>query len=265
MAVDRALMAAAIAPRATLGGLVARRRMDSPVDSAHRASWTHRTVAPPLRRHDIEREIGSRAASQHGVVTRAQLFDLGLRRGVIRRRVDEGRLLALHRGVYAVGPLLLPGARLASALLACGPGATLSHRSAAALFGMTLSPADDAPVDVAVPPCARRTRPGIRIRRLCLLADERIVHEGLATTTPLRTIVDFAGIADARDLERAIARADRERLVDEAALATLTTRYRGHAGLARLRRVLGQLGGPSLTRSEAGERFLSLIRHALSP
>jgi predicted transcriptional regulator of viral defense system len=48
-----------------------------------------------------------------------------------------GRLRRLHRGVYAVGHRVLgrEGRRLA-AVLACGEGAVLSHRSAAAHWGL---------------------------------------------------------------------------------------------------------------------------------
>src|SRR4051812_10827827 len=75
------------------------------------------------------------AARQHGVIARAQLRALGLSDDAITKRASRGRLHAVHRGVYAVGhPVLGARGRWMAAVLACGPGAVLSHASAAALW-----------------------------------------------------------------------------------------------------------------------------------
>jgi hypothetical protein len=75
------------------------------------------------------------AARQHGVVTREQLVALGFRAGAIAYRCKVGRLHLLHRGVYAVGHRPpSPLATAMAAVLACGPNAALSHRSAATLW-----------------------------------------------------------------------------------------------------------------------------------
>jgi hypothetical protein len=83
---------------------------------------------------------------QHGVVTRAQLLDLGMPQGVIRSRLEGGQLHRLWVGVYAVGrPELGQLGRFTAATLACGPDAQLSHRSAAALW--RLRPQVGGPID----------------------------------------------------------------------------------------------------------------------
>jgi predicted transcriptional regulator of viral defense system len=84
-----------------------------------------------------EREIQKLAARQHGVVSLPQLKALGLGASGARARVAAGKLQRLHQGVYAVG-LAKPTreARYMAAVLACGPGAALSHRSAADLLGL---------------------------------------------------------------------------------------------------------------------------------
>ena len=75
------------------------------------------------------------AASQHGVVGRRQLLDMGLGGDAIDRRVALGRLHLLHRGVYAVGhPLVTRSGSWMAAVLAAGPNAVLSHHAAAALW-----------------------------------------------------------------------------------------------------------------------------------
>ena len=77
------------------------------------------------------------AARQHRVVAREQLLEAGLSVGEIRRMVEKRQLFALHRGVYAVGtPDPGPRGRLMAAVLACGEGAVLSHRSAAVHHGL---------------------------------------------------------------------------------------------------------------------------------
>jgi len=38
---------------------------------------------------------------QHGVITRAQLLDIGYSEAAIRHRLETGRLFEIHRGVYA--------------------------------------------------------------------------------------------------------------------------------------------------------------------
>ena len=80
------------------------------------------------------------AAAQHGAITAAQLAAAGIGRRAIARRLADGRLQRVHRGVYLAGPVESPHARASAALLAAGPTAVLSHRSAAELWEL-LSPA----------------------------------------------------------------------------------------------------------------------------
>ena len=140
------------------------------------------TATPDLR-------VSEFAAGQHGIVTREQLFELGLTRQGITRRVQNARLHRLHRGVYAVGHTALPlrGLWLA-AVLACGKDALLSHRSAAALWGMLSTSAPK--IDVIVPPASgRRSTATIHIRRG---NRDGVVHLGIPVTSPRCTLDDLA-------------------------------------------------------------------------
>ena len=84
-----------------------------------------------------DREIAWIAARQHGVAARVQLTELGLGDGAVDHRVARGLLHPVHRGVYAVGhPVLSRHGAWLAAVLAVGEGAVLSHRSAAALWGI---------------------------------------------------------------------------------------------------------------------------------
>jgi hypothetical protein len=70
-------------------------------------------------------------------VARRQLLAFGFSRKAIDRRVQCGRLHGIHRGIYAVGHSNLTGyGRWMAAVLASGPSALLSHRSAAALWDL---------------------------------------------------------------------------------------------------------------------------------
>ena len=205
------------------------------------------------------------AARQWGVVTARQLAVCGLRPGAIEYRVAAGRLQRLWRGVYAFGHReLRPEGRLIAAVLACGPGAVLSHRSAADLWG--LLPTSRARIEVtAVARGGRARRPGIElhcVRRL----DRRdmTAMRGIPVTTVARTLVDLAAGAQPRQLERALEQAYVLRLLRVGALDDALSRANGRRTVA-LRRLLAAERRPTLTRSELEERFLDLVRRGGLP
>src|SRR3954453_10699590 len=88
---------------------------------------------------DATRRVGAAIATlatrQAGVVGREQLRQLGLGDDAIDARIVARRLHVVHRGVYAVGHRRLGReGRYFAAVLACGDGAVLSHRSAPRLW-----------------------------------------------------------------------------------------------------------------------------------
>src|ERR671923_2356377 len=77
------------------------------------------------------------ARGQHGVIARSQLIELEFSSRAIEHRLATGRLHSLFRGVYAVGrPDVTREGWWMAAVLACGDGAVLSHRSAGELWGI---------------------------------------------------------------------------------------------------------------------------------
>ena len=68
-----------------------------------------------------------------------------------------------------------------------------------------------------------------------------------------------------RELERAVADAQRRRLTTRGALVSVLARYPGRAGTRALRALLETRGAPALTRSEAEERLLTLTRKGQLP
>jgi very-short-patch-repair endonuclease len=152
-----------------------------------------------------------------------------------------------------------------AAVLACGHGAVLSHRSAGALWNLLPYPAQSR-VHVTVPIRALAQRPGIRVHRVReLRRDEIRRHHGIPVTSPERTILDLAAAVTAAELERALARAERDHLTSRAKLASLLARYPRRPGTRALRTLLERDELPALTRSRAERRLLELIRKAGLP
>jgi very-short-patch-repair endonuclease len=163
--------------------------------------------------------------------------------------------------VYAEGhPRLTLQGRFLAAVVACGDRAVLSHRSAAALWGVL--PEGGPRIDVTVPSTSGRSRRGAMIvHRSPLGAHEVTRKDGIPVTTPARTVLDLAAVVSRRELERAIDEAAYLRLD----LSGLEPR-RGRRGGAAIARVLDEhRAGATRTRSELEERVLALCRRAGLP
>jgi hypothetical protein len=174
-----------------------------------------------------------------------------------------GRLHGLYRGVYAVGhtALRLEGRRLA-AVLACGPGAVLSHVSAAAHWGLLHTAA--AKIDVTVA-ANRRARGAIRLHRTRSLdARDTTTHEHIPITTIARTLLDLAATTNEHRLERALAQAHHLRIYDHTQITDVLARANGHRGTTALAQATAR-EDPTLTASDWEVRMLALIREAGLP
>ena len=206
------------------------------------------------------REIDAKVAlaeRQHGVVSRGQLLGLGLGRDAIGHRVRSGRLHQLYPGVYAVGHRVISvRGRWMAAVLASGPGAVLSHHSAAALWGIRAN--RRGPIDITSP---RKTKSHGSIRRheARLPPDEITVHDGIPVTTVPRTIFDLAA-SSPHSVEPALRQAEYLRRYDALSLLDLLNRYPGHRGNRAVRAALARLREtPGRTRSRFEERFLAFL------
>ena len=125
---------------------------------------------------NTDMELAALAARQYGVVARRQL---GFGQRAIDHRCRVGRLHRVHLGVYAVGHLGLGReARWLAAVLACGDEAVLSHRSAAALWGIRLG--ELFRPEITAPTLKRH--PGIASHRACLAAPDRTTHLRIPVT-----------------------------------------------------------------------------------
>jgi very-short-patch-repair endonuclease len=167
---------------------------------------------------------------------RRQLIELGMSEQGIRTRLGTGRLIRVYAGVYAVGHVPdAPVARAAAAVLACGPGAALSHGSAAALWGFRKG----WPIEVTAP--SRHRRPGIKAHRSAgLMRHDVTRHLGIPVTTPARTLLDVAATLTDKALTRAVNEALLSHYMQEADLRALVERCRTHPQASRIEARVGE-------------------------
>ena len=220
-------------------------------------------LAAERRSRVLDRAIAALATRQHGVVGRDQLVRIGLTRHEISERIRAGRLLEIHRGVYAVGHRRLSReGRYLAAVLFAGDRAVLSHCAAADLWELRAS--KEGRTDVTVPVDRRGDR-HVRIRRNALADHECTTRQGIPVTTPLRTLVDIAATVPQKELERAVRQAVYRHLTTTALLAEAVHERSGQRGVRAMRKTLINLGeAPGLQRSELEADFLAfLCRHRL--
>ena len=215
-----------------------------------------RNVQPTLR------AVLALAGDQHDLVTREQLVALGLTGNSIRHRIRKGRLHVVYAGVYAVGrPQLTRHGRWMAAVLACGEGAVLSHRSAAALWNLGGTGRD---IEVTVPAGRRPRVPGLKVHRRDLRSAEVSEHDGIPVTSPLLTLIDYASVEAPRALERAISALDRDDLMDPEVLREALDVCPRRPGVGVLKRMLDRYT-LVLTDTELERLFVPIARRAGLP
>jgi very-short-patch-repair endonuclease/predicted transcriptional regulator of viral defense system len=204
--------------------------------------------------------IAEIAARQHGVIGLSQLVGAGLSSKQVSYRVQRRRLHRIYRGVYAVGHTVLSReAHWMAAVLACGDGAALSHRDAAALYA--LRPSAATRIDVTIDSRnGRSRRRRIRLHRSPLPAEEVTVVDGIPVTTVARTLLDLAAVVQMDALKRAIKQAERLRLFDLTDVRAVLHRNEGRPGARRLAAALTAHEEPAFTRSDLEDLMLALSR-----
>ena len=148
-----------------------------------------------------------------------------------------------------------------AAVLACGPGAVLSHRSAAALHGLRRT--DRAGIDVTVPGRRRVGIDGIDVHNsLTLTDDDTTVVDNIPSTSVARTVFDLANVVPRRQVERALDQAEVEQLLDLRKLEATLERNRHTRAYRVLKAILAdyRIGPP--TESELEEVMLAACRAA---
>jgi hypothetical protein len=144
-----------------------------------------------------------------------------------------------------------------AAVLAAGPKATLSHRSAAQLWG--LLPESTIATEVTRPGYFR-PRSKIKCHKSLLPPDELTRIDGIPATSLSRTLFDLASVGSRRQVEKAFNEAEVRELTDTLSVNDLLGRYPGRHGSVVLRAILSEEEQAwGITREELEERFTAVL------
>lgn len=204
-----------------------------------------------LRSSNAKVRLAALAGRQTGRVRYSQLRGFGIGSATICRWVATGYLHPELPRVYAVGHAA-PSVEgeLVAALLYAGPGAMLSHGTAAWWLGLLKYPPPK--IHVSTP---RRVKHHGRIRVHGGRRVKRIDHNGLPVTTASQTLLDFAATSTGNLLRFALANADYHDMLDLERLQQIMGR--GVPGSAALREaVMNHL--PELARARSEPEILLL-------
>jgi predicted transcriptional regulator of viral defense system len=147
--------------------------------------------------YEVSGRIGELGRLQAGAISRQQLLGAGLSGQMIKKRVARGRWQQLHRGVYAVFSGPPPRETwLWAAVLRAGPGAVLSHRTAAEIHGLIDEPAQTIYVTVPRNRCAV---PGLVIRASARIGRARQPNREPPRTSVEETVLDLIELARSFD------------------------------------------------------------------
>jgi hypothetical protein len=211
-------------------------------------------------------EVARLCHEQNGVITLSQLEEQGLTVQAVHERLVAGRLHRIHQRVYSLTPdVMTQRGKFMAAVLACGPGAALSHRSAAYLWGLVDEWVE--PIDVTAPNRRGRSPVGVAAHRDGSLQpiDKTYLH-GVPCTSLARTLLDYAGVAPEWELRRAVAQAEVLGALDVEAMRSTLRRGRRRRGVARLRLVIDSLHPQTKrTRGDLERLFLGMCIRAELP
>ena len=204
--------------------------------------------------------IARLATGQHGVVARWQLIDLGIGGRRIQGYLQRGLLHQLHHGVYAVGHTCLSRyGRWLAAVLACGPGAHLSHSTAAALWGLR---GERGQVEVLRRSGSSAAHQGVLLHCDRKLQSADLTREhGIPVVRPERAILQISAGLDVKQITRCLSTAERNRILRwpelERMVAATTAK-----GSRRLRRAMAGFRPAMAETASVGELdFLLLASH----
>jgi predicted transcriptional regulator of viral defense system len=213
----------------------------------------------PAHRHGRDGEIARICQLQHGVITLDQLEARGLTVQAVHERLLVGRLHRIHQRVYSLTPgVMTQRAEFMAAVLACGPEAVLSHRSAAYLWGLVEE--RQKPIDVTAPNRRGRSPDGVAAHRDGSLQPiDKLTLYGIPCTSLARTLLDYAGVTPEWELRKAVAQAEVLGVFDLQAMRSVLHRSRRRRGVARLRLVLETIHPQTKrTRGELERLFLAM-------
>jgi hypothetical protein len=206
------------------------------------------------------------AATQHGVIARAQLRAAGVSAGQAWKWVQRGVLHPLHPGVYAYGhPAVSQEGRWLAAVFAGGNGAALGRLHAPALMlDVRRFPLGEPAV---LTPRRHRPVPGVEMH-WCRNLDQRDVTtcNGIPVTSMARALVDLTDVLTAHQLTYVIKEAAYRKRLDLDATHRAMERGNGRRNLKALDRAIElYLTGSAGTKSPHEDAFLALVADLPEP
>lgn len=217
---------------------------------------------------DREKSLYQTAAGQHGVITRAQLLDLGLSERSVDRMIRRGELERIFKGVYRFTAAPDGFRQKVRAVTLWGGGrAAASHRAAVVLH--RLSGVGSDVIEVTLEANSSPPAPWVLVHHSSDLPPEHLRKvEGIPVTTVARTLVDLGKVVPRSIVGRVLDDALRRRLVtlSEVSGVASALQRKGRRGPSVIRRLVAERDPTILiTRSELEARFLRLIRRAGVP
>jgi very-short-patch-repair endonuclease len=204
----------------------------------------------------VDEDLAQIASAGHGVVTRAQLLQVGISAGQVQGRVRRGGLIRVHPGVYRVGhEAPSTDATYLAAVLAGGDGAVLSGLASAHVWVLVRGSAPPPQVS-----CRTERRIEGVITRRCRFIDPSEVTRvrGIPVTTVARTLVDIAAELSPDELARACHEAGVRYGTTPRMVEAVLARRPQTPGARKLRRVIH--GDVRVSLSKLESRFLELLR-----
>jgi hypothetical protein len=215
-----------------------------------------------MKDREATASIRALAERQYGVVAHRQLLDIGLGEGMVFRRLEAGLLISLHKGVYALAHTgIRREGRWMAAVLACGPGAVLSHFNAGCLWGICGS---YGPTEVLRQSGGFKAggHRGVRLHQTRRLREYEVtIERGIPVVTMERVLLDLAGRTDSKRLERMVVQAYKRDGFSWDRLGRIIARRRGCKGVGRLRQIALEVNPEALEAKSVSEvDFLGLWR-----
>lgn len=179
---------------------------------------------------------------QHGLITHAQLRELGVSRSTVRTRLANGQWLAADTSVLRIGGAPVTWeSQLLAAVLGAGGSAAASHFAAARLWG--LRGYEQARLELTVNRSCSFRRRGVIVHRLGDHELEESVSRSHVPVTPIgRTLLDLGAVETRSQVEAAVLDAVVKGLIGWNGLLDTFVRYgrRGRDGVGALRAILAK-------------------------
>jgi very-short-patch-repair endonuclease len=201
------------------------------------------------------------ASGQHGVVTARQVSEAGLSSKSARTLRSQGWLNAIRPGAYLLGSHAPSDWQMAvAAALVAGPGAVLSHMTAARVhrFGHLLF---DSTIELSVLVPKQPRLPGVVVHRVPRLAAvDTVEHRGVIVTSPARTVCDLAARMPSALIERVVDEGLVQRLWTTNSVAEATARSRQRPGVRMVKRLLEARQAEAQANSDLQQRAARILR-----